>query len=217
MLYRRKLLLALVEVCGGSLRVADCQAILAQFCERKNKNYYDFFPSLNGYYSLVLAHDKHRLTDLGLFEAQEAFCLGQREYPYIDQLRLEDQHLLQGIIAEPVLEQRYSLFSDHFSTEEEVFARWSLDTENNWEKRKEYALHEVFTSMNSLIQRAKSDERKSLATLKPREILDFIIEPDEREWKPQWREHLLQYNLFDRHEARGGETTQNWLAHTLAV
>lgn len=80
-----------------------------------------------------------------------------------------------------------------------------LGTENNWEMRKKYALREVFTSMNSLIQRAKSDERKSLATLKPREILDFTIESDEREWKPQWRDHLLQYNLFDRNPQGEGK------------
>lgn len=79
-----------------------------------------------------------------------------------------------------------------------------LDTKDNWEKRKEYALHEVFTSMGSLIQRAKSDERKSLATLKPHEIVDFVIEPDEREWKPEWKAKLLQYNLFDLNEKGEG-------------
>jgi len=73
-----------------------------------------------------------------------------------------------------------------------------LGTENNWEERKKYALREVFTSMKSLIARAKGDERKSLATLKPREIIDFIIEPTEREWKPEWQDWLLQLNLFDR-------------------
>ncbi len=83
-----------------------------------------------------------------------------------------------------------------------------LGTENNWEKRKEYALTEVFTSMNELIQRAKSEERKSLATLKPREIVDFIIEPTEREWKPQWRDHLLQFNLFDLNAQGEGKARQ---------
>jgi len=66
-------------------------------------------------------------------------------------------------------------------------------------------LKEVFTSMEELVRRAKSDERKSLATLKPREITDFVIEPTEREWKPQWRNHLLQLNLFDRDEKGEGK------------
>lgn len=83
-----------------------------------------------------------------------------------------------------------------------------LDTKDGWAKRKEYALKEVFTSMEDLIQRAKSDEGKSLATLKPREIIDFVIEPTEREWKPQWRDQLLQMNLFDRDEEGAGKKRQ---------
>ena len=80
---------------------------------------------------------------------------------------------------------------------EEIVVRGKIGTEDAWSERKNYALKEVFTSMNSLIELAKGDERKSLATLKPREIVDFVIEPDEREWKPKWRDQLRQYNLFD--------------------
>jgi len=72
-----------------------------------------------------------------------------------------------------------------------------VGTSDGWAKRKEFALKEVFTSMNELIQRAKSNERKSLATLNPREIVDFVIEKAEPEWKKEWRDHLLQYNLWD--------------------
>lgn len=80
-----------------------------------------------------------------------------------------------------------------------------VDTKNYWAKRKEYVLKEVFTSMEELIHLAKSSERKSLATLKPREIIDFLIEPDEREWKPEWRDQLQQYNLFDLDEKGQGK------------
>jgi hypothetical protein len=58
-------------------------------------------------------------------------------------------------------------------------------------------LKEVFTSMNDLLVPAKGDERKSLATLKPLEIIDFIIEDDEREWKQEWLDQLKQMSLFD--------------------
>lgn len=80
---------------------------------------------------------------------------------------------------------------------EEIIVSDKIGTENDWAERKRYALKEVFTSMGSLIELAKGDEKKSLATLKPREIIDFVVEPDEREWKPQWRDQLRQYNLFD--------------------
>jgi len=61
-----------------------------------------------------------------------------------------------------------------------------IGTSNNWAERREYVLKECFTSMNELISLAKSNQKKSLATLKPREIIDFIIEDDDRQWKEKW-------------------------------
>lgn len=79
-----------------------------------------------------------------------------------------------------------------------------VDTKNNWFERKRYVLNEVFTSMNELIHLAKN-EKKSLGTLKPSKILDFVVEPQEREWKKEWRDQLLQYNLFDLTEEGEGK------------
>jgi hypothetical protein len=81
-----------------------------------------------------------------------------------------------------------------------------VGTGDSWAKRKEYALKEVLTSMNELVQRAKSGERKSLATFKPREIIDFVIEKSEPQWKQEWRDHLLQYNLWDLDKRGEGKT-----------
>jgi hypothetical protein len=58
----------------------------------------------------------------------------------------------------------------------------------DWAVRKSYVLKEVFTSMTELIQLAKGSQQKSLATLKPTRIIDFIIEEDEREWKQEWQD-----------------------------
>ncbi len=83
----------------------------------------------------------------------------------------------------------------------------TVDTKDNWLVRKQYALKEVFTSMNELIQLCKSEEKKSLATLKPLEIVDFHIEEEkEREWKKKWQDLLLQQSLFDRDENGEGKT-----------
>jgi hypothetical protein len=73
----------------------------------------------------------------------------------------------------------------------------TIDTSNHWHERKDLILREVFTSMEELIARAKSSEQKSLATLKPMEIIDFVIEAEEREWKKEWQDQLEQLNLFD--------------------
>jgi len=84
----------------------------------------------------------------------------------------------------------------------------SIDTSNGWEKRRRIVLQEVFTSMDELIQRAKNNEKKSLATLKPVEIIDLVIEETEREWKREWLDHLLQRKLFDTNPKGQGNTSE---------
>lgn len=99
MFYRRTLVLAVVEMCGGGVDVAPCQALLALFCAHRKKNYYDFFHSYSGYESLVLAQDKHRLTDLGLLEDVPSFQLRQAQ-EYLKQLTPLDQRTLLAVHAE---------------------------------------------------------------------------------------------------------------------
>lgn len=74
--------------------------------------------------------------------------------------------------------------------------RW-LDTASQWQARKDYVLREVFTSMDDLIKLAKGTSQKSLATLKPAELIDFVIEEDEREWKDKWLFQAKQGNIFE--------------------
>lgn len=79
-----------------------------------------------------------------------------------------------------------------------------IDTSRGWAERKSLVLKEVFTSMNQLIELAKGKDKKSLATLKPLEIVDFIVDEDEREWKQAWRNQLQQMSLFDLDEEGQG-------------
>lgn len=71
-----------------------------------------------------------------------------------------------------------------------------IGTDSHWAARKEYVYKEVFTLMNELVSLSKSENR-SLGTLKPLRILDFIIEETDRERKPQWQEKLKQLRMFD--------------------
>lgn len=80
-----------------------------------------------------------------------------------------------------------------------------VNTANKWADRKTLVLKETFTSMNEIITLAKGETQKSLATLKPREIVDFVIEPDEREWKQEWVDQFKQYNLFEHDEQGRGK------------
>jgi hypothetical protein len=78
-----------------------------------------------------------------------------------------------------------------------ILSTISTGSARDWAGRKQYVLKEVFTSMTELIQLAKGPIKKSLATLKPARIVDFIIKEDEREWKKEWVDQLRQLNMFD--------------------
>lgn len=72
-----------------------------------------------------------------------------------------------------------------------------IGTENNWEERRKIITSgEVFYSMSEAISLAKEHGR-SLVTLKPKEIVDFVVEPIEREWSETQQEILRQESLFD--------------------
>lgn len=57
-----------------------------------------------------------------------------------------------------------------------------ISSDNNWNNRKQYALQEIYTNLDDLIREAKCPPYKSLAVVKPKEVLDFIWEPVDREW-----------------------------------
>jgi hypothetical protein len=70
-----------------------------------------------------------------------------------------------------------------------------IDTKNNWEYRKPYCLKNVYTNLTQLIEDSKAPQNISLATFKPDQIVNFEIEPDDREWKKSWKDQLKQLSL----------------------
>lgn len=73
-----------------------------------------------------------------------------------------------------------------------------VNTNKNWQKRKEIVLKHVYYDLGELISEAKDDsKRTSLATFRPREIIDFIAEPTDREWDKDKLAQLDQLNLFE--------------------
>ena len=87
--------------------------------------------------------------------------------------------------------ESYRLKNENFSVLEK------LGTSDSWAVRKSFIQKEVFTSMEDLIALAKGMTKKSLATIKPKEIVGFQIKPDEREWKKEWLEKLKQLDMFE--------------------
>lgn len=76
-----------------------------------------------------------------------------------------------------------------------------IDTKNNWTLRKDYCLKEVYTNLDKLLETSKDPHNKSLATFKPSSVERLEIEPDEREWKNEWKELRKQGDLFSQDKA----------------
>ncbi len=99
MFYRRKILLALLEVFGGSLAKTDCQKVVFLFCSRRGKNYYDFFPHKYGNFSFILSQDRSRLADLGFLTSHREFQL-KNGYSYLHQIEKKDCTALYALVEE---------------------------------------------------------------------------------------------------------------------
>ncbi len=87
--------------------------------------------------------------------------------------------------------ESYRLKNENFSVS------GKLGTSDSWAARKTFVQKEVFSSMDDLIALAKGPEKKSLATMKPKEIVKFEIEEDEREWRKDWLEQMKQMDMFE--------------------
>jgi hypothetical protein len=80
-----------------------------------------------------------------------------------------------------------------------------VNTANNWAERKKFILGKIYRNLSELIAEAHDKNScTSLAVFKPAEILDFTIEPVEREWNEAKLAKLeaerLQGNLFEQPE-----------------
>lgn len=82
-----------------------------------------------------------------------------------------------------------------------------IDTKGDWIKRKLHIGDTIWHNMTELIAAAKEPNiRTSLAIVKPKEILDFVWRPCEREWDKQKMDKVIankaQGSLFDEEETR---------------
>jgi len=69
-----------------------------------------------------------------------------------------------------------------------------IDTKRNWSERKKFILKHVEPSLEFL--KEKSKKGVSLGIIRPKKILDFIVEPASGEWKEKWQALFKQGKLF---------------------
>jgi hypothetical protein len=77
-----------------------------------------------------------------------------------------------------------------------------LGTDNNWSKRKEFCLKNIYTNRAKLVAASKKPNFKSLATFKPAKLHAFIIEKVEEDWDPVYAELKKQGSLFPKADAQ---------------
>ncbi len=70
-----------------------------------------------------------------------------------------------------------------------------------WQERKRYVLRHVHSSMSDLIAEAYGNPPVSIGVLKPKEILDVLAEPDDREWPKERPDSVLGPGLFKEEES----------------
>ena len=69
-----------------------------------------------------------------------------------------------------------------------------LSSKNNWADRKQYVLAKSVNNMCELEHNSRGE--RSLAIIRPIQVLDFTAEPCERVWKPKWKKLFEQKMLF---------------------
>jgi uncharacterized protein (DUF488 family) len=146
MYYRRKVLLALIEIFDGSLPNTDCEKLLFNFCQQIGRNYYDFFPYKYGPFSFLSYYDKRRLSELGLLKSVDSFQLNTK-HSYLSELTQVDRiallkfkstigtlrgdNLVKKTYREfPQFAARSKIVGRHFSAEEikQIQFTWNTDT-----------------------------------------------------------------------------------------
>jgi uncharacterized protein (DUF488 family) len=128
MYYRRKVLLALIEVFGGSLKNTDCEKLLFNFCQQTGENHYDFFPYKYGPFSFLSYYDKRRMIALELLKSSDDFQVNTT-HSYLRELKLADQNALLkfklsigDLRGEKLIKKTYQEFPE-FSARSQIVER----------------------------------------------------------------------------------------------
>lgn len=106
-------------------------------------------------------------------------------------------HWIQLNLEKTSTDFRSESYRPKLMFEEPITLLNHIDTKEQWFERKNYVLNEVFTSMEEILKLAYDDNNRSLATLKPKEIIEFIDEEEkEREWGEKLSATLNQMNFL---------------------
>jgi uncharacterized protein (DUF488 family) len=99
MFYRRKVILALLQLFDGRLEMNRLQILLFLFTTRQTKAEYDFIPYFNGSYSFSAEADIATMVSKEMLNEIKDHITKHDKTDYLKQLKPADQQLLQDVKA----------------------------------------------------------------------------------------------------------------------
>lgn len=148
MFYRQKVLLALIQLCGGKVSSTDLEKLLFLFCQSTKENHYDFFSYKYGAFSFISYYDKRKLIEKGVLKDTDQFEL-ITSTSYVDKLQSKDRVALRSFVyriakfqGQALLRKSYLEYPHYASRSEiaetilseeeynEVSSFWKLETKD---------------------------------------------------------------------------------------
>lgn len=100
MFYRRKIILALIELLGGEVEKLRFQKLLFLYSMRKQKPEYDFVPYKFGCYSYSAKADMNTMVKKGFFTETEKKYTKIDPVNYLEKLKPLDRNTLKNVISD---------------------------------------------------------------------------------------------------------------------
>lgn len=100
MFYRRKTILALMELLGGEVEKLRFQKLLFLYAMRKQDPEYDFVPYKFGCYSYSAKADMKAMVKRGILSETENIYTKEDRTNYVSTLKVKDKELLENTVAD---------------------------------------------------------------------------------------------------------------------
>lgn len=98
MFYRRKIILALIQMLGGELEKIRIQKLLFLFSQKKIKSEYDFIPYKYGCYSYSAKADLVTMVKKDILQENENTYIKNTSVDFIKTIKLDDKKILAEIV-----------------------------------------------------------------------------------------------------------------------
>lgn len=98
MFYRRKIILALIQLLGGELEKIRIQKLLFLYSQNKKKPEYEFIPYKYGCYSFSAKADLNTMVKNGSLLENENFFIKNNQQDFVKLLKVEDKKIVIEVV-----------------------------------------------------------------------------------------------------------------------